>query len=156
MGRMNLGRIVVGGLIAGFAYNVVNWIGHGLILEAVSTDTMAEPHIAPPSIGQRVQLWSIWMLYGVMVAWLYAAMRPRFGEGFRTAAFAATTVWIVGIVVPALPNWVLGFFLTRNHTCGLVGGDCRPVDRCSARRIDLPRTSVIGGNCAEVNRSQRC
>jgi len=125
MGRMNLGRIVVGGLIAGFAYNVVNWIGHGLILEAVSTDTMAEPHIAPPSIGQRVQLWSIWMLYGVMVAWLYAAMRPRFGEGFRTAAFAATTVWIVGIVVPALPNWVLGFFslgtILADLLVGIVG-----------------------------------
>lgn len=109
MRGINTGRMILGGMIAGLCYNVVNWIGHGVILAAESSESMAELDLAPPSIGTAAQLWSIWLVYGLVVAWLYAAMRPRFGPGMTTAAVAAMTVWLAGIVVPALPNAVLGF-----------------------------------------------
>ena len=125
MRGINLGRVLFGGLIAGIGYNVVNWIGHGLILRAESDELMAELDVAPPTFAQSAQLWSIWILYGVLVAWLYASMRPRFGPGPRTAAFAGLTVWLAGIVVPALPTAVLGFYslgvVCADLVVGLVG-----------------------------------
>ncbi|MEK7400747.1 MAG: hypothetical protein AABZ80_00125, partial [Gemmatimonadota bacterium] len=33
-----------------------------------------------------------------VLAWLYAAMRPRFGPGMKTAVYAALPVWISGVV----------------------------------------------------------
>ena len=78
MGKMNTGRVILGGLTAGLAYNLINWIGHGVILKAASTETMAELNMEPPGVGLRAQLWLIWWGYGVTLAWVYAAMRPRF------------------------------------------------------------------------------
>jgi hypothetical protein len=108
MRGINVGRMLLAGLAAGICYNIVNWLGHGLILRAASSESMAELNIAP-SLGTVAQLWAIWTVYGLAVAWLYAVMRPRFGTLQLTAVLAAVTVWLAGIVVPALPNAVLGF-----------------------------------------------
>ena len=118
MGKINLGRVILGGLAAGLAYNLINWIGHGVILKAASSETMAELNMEPPGAGLQIQLWLIWLGYGVALAWVYAAIRPRFGPGFATALRAGGTVWFVGIVVPALPMVVLGF-----ATAGMVLAD---------------------------------
>jgi hypothetical protein len=34
VGKINVGRVIVGGLVAGLAYNVINWLAHGVILKA--------------------------------------------------------------------------------------------------------------------------
>jgi hypothetical protein len=100
--------MLLAGLAAGVCYNIVNWLGHRLILTATASESLAEQSVAP-SLGTVAQLWAIWTGYGLVVAWLYAVMRPRFGTLHSTAVLAAVTVWLVGIVVPALPNAVLGF-----------------------------------------------
>ena len=87
-----------------------------------------------------MQLWAIWTVYGLVVAWLYVVLRPRFGTLLQTAVSATATVWLAGIVVPALPNAVLGFaslgmvladlvvglvnLLVAGFVAGLVYGDC--------------------------------
>jgi hypothetical protein len=43
---------------------------------------------------------------GVLIVWLYAAMRPRFGAGFKTAAYAALVVWVCGFLF--YQGWYLG------------------------------------------------
>jgi hypothetical protein len=35
---------------------------------------------------------------GILLVWLYAAMRPRFGPGMKTATYAALAVWICGFL----------------------------------------------------------
>jgi hypothetical protein len=35
---------------------------------------------------------------GILLVWLYAAMRPRFGPGMKTAMYAALVVWICGFL----------------------------------------------------------
>lgn len=81
--------------------------------------------MTPPSTSQTIQLWLIWMLYGMVLAWVYAAIRSRFGPGLGTAIRAAIVVWTVGIVVPALPNAVLEFASMRmilvDALVGLIG-----------------------------------
>jgi hypothetical protein len=54
-------------------------------------------------------------LLGLVVVWLYAAMRPRFGPGPRTAMVAAAAVWFVTHAYFASYIF-LGFFST-----GLIG-----------------------------------
>jgi hypothetical protein len=38
------------------------------------------------------------LVIGVLLVWLYAAMRPRFGPGFKTAAYAALVIWLCGLL----------------------------------------------------------
>ena len=35
---------------------------------------------------------------GLLLVWLYAAIRPRFGPGPRTATYAALVVWVCGFI----------------------------------------------------------
>jgi peptidoglycan/LPS O-acetylase OafA/YrhL len=35
---------------------------------------------------------------GMLLVWLYAAMRPRFGPGPKTAVLAAFVVWLCGFI----------------------------------------------------------
>jgi hypothetical protein len=46
---------------------------------------MAELNMSPPSTVQMLQLWLIWTVYGLTLAWVVAAIRPRFGPGLATA-----------------------------------------------------------------------
>ena len=51
----------------------------------------------------------------IIAVWLYAAIRPRYGPGPKTALLAGLTVWLVGWLIPTLsaiplnlfPLWVL-------------------------------------------------
>lgn len=38
------------------------------------------------------------VLIGFLLAWLYAAMRPRFGPGMMTAVYAGLVLWLAGFV----------------------------------------------------------
>ena len=125
MASINTRRVILGGLAAGLAYNVINWFAHGVVLRALTDETVADLNMAPPSPVQMLQLWLIWTGYGLTLAWVVAAIRPRFGPGLGTPLFAALAVWIAGIVVPALPNAVWGFasmpMILVDALVGLVG-----------------------------------
>jgi hypothetical protein len=42
---------------------------------------------------------------GILLVWLYAAIRPRFGPGPKTAMYAALVIWICGFVFHM--DWLL-------------------------------------------------
>ena len=47
-------------------------------------------------------IWSF--VLGIALVWVYAAIRPRFGPGPKTAVFAGLAVWVL--------MWLLGFGAT--------------------------------------------
>src|SRR3990170_24034 len=49
-------------------------------------------------------------IYGIFAVWFYAAVRPRFGAGPRTAACAGFAVWLIGYLFPSVGWVVLGLF----------------------------------------------
>jgi hypothetical protein len=62
------------------------------------------------------------LVCGIALIWIYAAIRPRFGAGVKTAVYAGLAVWVVGILIPNLSfMWVAGLFghrLTALTTLG--------------------------------------
>ena len=44
---------------------------------------------------------------GILLVWLYAAIRPRFGPGMKTATYAALVVWVCGFLFH-LDSLILG------------------------------------------------
>jgi pimeloyl-ACP methyl ester carboxylesterase len=48
--------------------------------------------------------------FGFVLVWTYAAIRPRFGPGVRTAICAASLCWGLGYLYPNLFSVVLNLF----------------------------------------------
>lgn len=102
MGKINLGRVVLGGLLAGVVLNVSEFVLNEPILgeqwsAAMETLGRTMPTDAGTMIGYVI--WSF--LLGIMLVWFYAAVRPRFGPGPKTAVTIGLAVWFV--------VWFLGF-----------------------------------------------
>jgi hypothetical protein len=96
MGKINLGRVILGGLVAGVIINVVDGVLNGVILQSQwSEAAKAIGRPAAMSIKQIVAF-NIWgFAAGILAVWLYAAMRPRFGAGPRTAMTAGAALWLL-------------------------------------------------------------
>lgn len=97
MAQMNTGRIVLGGLVAGVVMNVIDFVTNGVVLGA---QWKAETNALNPNLMTAGQMngmigWIVTdFIAGLFLTWLYAAIRPRFGPGPRTAAIAGVAAWL--------------------------------------------------------------
>jgi|SRR5687767_11534828 len=115
MGRINLGRVVIGGLVAGLIINVSEFILNGFVLAEEMNAAMAalnKPPVAPAMIA-----WFVFLAFGLgfMLVWVYAAIRPRLGPGIKTAVCASTVVWGLAYLYPNLFSIIMNLF-PRNMT----------------------------------------
>src|SRR5688572_17716239 len=95
MGKINWGRVVLGGLLAGLVLNVIDYLVYGVWLAA-------DLNAAMQALGKSAMTMStiVWFivfdfLFGIFLVWFYAAIRPRFGPGPRTAALAGVAIWVL-------------------------------------------------------------
>lgn len=94
---INTGRVIGGGVLAGVIMNAVDFLTNGLWL---ADRWMAEaadlnPRLTDPALQTPAMIgWTVTdLLFGILIVWSYAAMRPRFGPGPATAVKAALLVW---------------------------------------------------------------
>jgi uncharacterized membrane protein YoaK (UPF0700 family) len=95
---INMSKVVVGGLAAGVVANVVGYVGFGMLLgPRMEAEAVA---VAPALAGRGMSGGAIAaqaivsFVVGILAVWLYAAIRPRFGPGPRTALAAALVIWL--------------------------------------------------------------
>jgi len=125
MGKINLGRVILGGIIAGVVADILGFLVDGLLLAPIWTEQMHRLGHSEVSTNQIILFNLLGLVCGIALIWIYAAIRPRFGAGVKTAVFAGLAVWVVGVLIPNLSfMWVTGLFgrrLTSYTTaCGLV------------------------------------
>ena len=99
---INTGKVVVGGLVAGLIMNVAGFLVQGMML---GPRMMGEMIAAAPTLaGKGEDAMSMagrvitQFVIGILLVWLYAAMRPRFGPGPKTAMYAAFVIWLCGFL----------------------------------------------------------
>jgi hypothetical protein len=94
MGRINLGRVILGGLVAGIVINVFEGLLNGVLLSSQWGEVMKSLNrSATPSVKTIIAL-NVWgFAVGILMVWLYAAIRPRFGAGPKTAICAGLIMW---------------------------------------------------------------
>ncbi|MGO9325664.1 MAG: hypothetical protein ACLP07_13980 [Terracidiphilus sp.] len=102
MGKINVGRLFLGGIVAGIAIDIVDYFVDGIWLGQRWADGMAL--LGKPGFSQlQIILFNvIGLLTGIVAIWVYAAIRPRFGAGIKTAIIAGLAVWLLSIVFPNL------------------------------------------------------
>jgi hypothetical protein len=94
MGRINTARVVLGGLLAGVVSNVSGILLAHYILGDEVRALLQRLHVQPGT-GTALLHVSMRLALGLGVVWLYAAVRPRFGPGPRTAMLAGLVMWLL-------------------------------------------------------------
>lgn len=101
MGRISYGRVILGGIVAGIVLNILAYLVDGVMLARLWSDGMGMlGH--PAAFTARTLVWFnlIGFAAGIAVVWIYAAIRPRFGAGVKTAVYAGLIVWFIGTLLP--------------------------------------------------------
>ncbi len=122
MGKINWGRVILGGLLAGVVINLVEYVVHGKMLERDWNDAMTALH--RPAISGSAVAWFVLVgfLVGIGMVWLYAAIRPRYGAGPRTAICAGIAVWFFVYLLYMIGSYPLHLWPTRLITIATVVG----------------------------------
>jgi len=116
---MNGNRIALGGLAAGLvllASGVA--LGHGALGPDYAR-AFAAHRAHPVTAATVIENTAIRLAYGFLLVFLYAAIRPRFGAGPRSAVAAALFFWVAAYVprflelhdFGILTGWRLGLSL---------------------------------------------
>ena len=123
MGKINLGGVILGGIVAGVVSDVLGYLVDGMMLAPQWTEQMKALGQGALTPSQLIWLNVLGLVGGVATIWIYAAIRPRFGAGAMTAVYAGVAVWVVGVLIPNVSfMWVSGFFGRRLTTMTTAGG----------------------------------
>jgi hypothetical protein len=116
MGKINVGRLIVGGIVAGIAIDILDYFVDGVWLAQRWADGMAL--LGKPGFSQiQIILFNvIGLLTGIVAIWVYAAIRPRFGAGIKTAVIAGLAVWILTTLLPNLSFMHVGHLFSNHLT----------------------------------------
>ena len=124
MNNINLGRVLLGGLLAGLILNVGEFLLNDLVLAKQMQDFFARTGITPPGTTFLVAAVSLTFVMGIVLVFVYALIRSRLGPGVKTAIVAGLVMWfalylytgvINGLALGASSNTILivlvwGFF----------------------------------------------
>ncbi len=135
MGGINVGKVIVGGLLAGVVINVGEFILNEMILAEQWAGVMQKLNLPEPGAGLIV-FFNVWgFVLGITIVWLYAAIRPRCGAGPKTAVCAGLIVWFLTWLMGLGPMAVMGIFPTGAIVISLIWGI-----------VEVPVAAVVGAS----------
>ena len=98
MGKINWGRVFLGGLLACVVVNLLGPVlGSLLLREGEVLRALAAARPLPLWPARTFVLLTniiVTFLLGTLIVWWYAAIRPRFGPGPKTAALVGFAFWL--------------------------------------------------------------
>lgn len=112
MANINVGKVILGGLVAGVVLNIGEAILNIKVLASVMEEFNKRFNLPAPSGGFIATMTVMMFIWGIVTVFIYAAIRPRFGAGVKTAVIAGVIVWFLSFFYSAFLNTMLGFFGT--------------------------------------------
>ena len=111
MGGINLGRVILGGLVAGVIFNVSEFLLNEKVMKGDMEAAMKALGKTAPMSGSALAVWIIFgFVMGYFAVALYAVARPRFGPGPGTATRVGIVFWILTGLLPQVAMWNMGLF----------------------------------------------
>ena len=125
MSGINLGRVILGGLVAGLIINVGEFVLNNVVMADAAQQALAARNLTMPEDPMTMGIFIVYgFVLGIALIFVYAAIRPRFGAGAKTAVYAGLIVWftngfLVSIIMANLGMFPVGL-LTVGALVGLV------------------------------------
>jgi hypothetical protein len=117
MGRINVKGVIIGGLVAGLVLNVVDYLVWGVWL-APEFAAYLQSAGKPPMDALIPVFILLDFIYGIVLLYLYAAIRPRFGAGPGTAVHAGILMWLIAGLLHTVGEAPLGLMPMRFYVIG--------------------------------------
>jgi hypothetical protein len=122
MGKINFGRVLLGGLVAGIVLTLGEYILNDIVFGARMKEYEAIHKFPTPGGNAIVVAVVMTLVLGIVIVLGYAAIRPRFGAGPKTAIIAALFAWFGVYVYPNVLGAAFGFVPTSFLPIALVWG----------------------------------
>lgn len=133
MKGINVGRVILGGLVAGLVVNIGETILNTVVLGDSMQEVMTRFNL-PPVGGSAIGIFVLQaFLMGILMVGLYAALQPRFAASAATAVAAALLVWLLATVFGSVGMVVMGFFPAKPALIAMLWG-----------LIELSLASLVG------------
>ena len=124
---INTGKVVTGGLAAGLVMNVCDFVINNYIMGAAGKAEMTALNPAlvdKMATGSTIATFVVLdFIFGLIIVWTYAAIRPGFGAGAGTAIKAGLLVWALSALTwyfsAAMGMFSVGFW-AKNALLGIV------------------------------------
>lgn len=181
----NLVRVLGCGLLAGLAAGLGEFPLNRLFLGVEWENAMRSLNRPPLDSVAILSLLESELGLGVLLMWLYAVTRPRFGNWFRAAVAAGLTVWLLAYVIGFGWSYAMGVFSAKIYwttlawtlfeipAAAVLGAwvyerlsprrsiaspeDCASLDQVRAEidRIDEGIVGLLGERCGYVKAAAR-
>ena len=93
MNNINLSRAILGGLVAGVVLNIGEFLLNDVVLGAQMREFFARFRLPEPGGSFLAVAVLLTFVLGIVIVWIYAAVRPRLGPGPKTAICAGLLAW---------------------------------------------------------------
>ena len=122
MSRINTGGVIKGGLVAGLIINISQTILNVPVLGPRMQAELAARNL-PEVTGAAIGIFVVMcFVLGLLLVWLYAAVRPRLGPGPRTAVCVGLVVWTLIYLWGGIGQATMGFYSWNLAIIGIVWG----------------------------------
>jgi hypothetical protein len=122
MGKINYGRVLIGGLVAGLVISVGEYLLNEIVFGEQMATVMTNLGLSVPGSEQIAGFVVMTFILGIALVWLYAAIRPRFGAGVKTAIIAGIVTWLLGNCLPTAGFTIMGVLPTDLAVTGSLWG----------------------------------
>jgi len=122
MKKINLGRVLLGGLIAGVVLNIGEYLLNGVVFADDMKNDLQRLGLPEPGGDFIPKAVVATFILGIVITFLYAAIRPRFGPGVKTAIYAGLFAWFFVFLYTGVIYSGLGIVAMRLFWIGLVWG----------------------------------
>ncbi len=110
MSGINVGRWIAGGVVAGVFVWLFEGVASVLYMEEM-TEAMKAHNL---SMDMSPAMWALTilvsLLMGLVAVFFYAAARPRFGAGPKTAALVGVALWAGGTLISLIGYQMVGLY----------------------------------------------
>jgi len=122
MGQINWARVILGGIVAGVIIDISEGVLNGVVLMQDWADAMKA--LGKPEAGPMQIAWfNVYgLVLGLTAIWLYAAIRPRYGAGPKTAVCAGLAMWFIAYALGSAAGMIMGIFPSNLMIIGMIWG----------------------------------
>jgi hypothetical protein len=95
MPGINVRRVILGGLVAGLVANAFDFVITSYLMATEFTSMRARLNVSDAAMRSWIVLFAAAdFIWGLLLVFTYAAIRPRFGPGAKTAVVSGVTLWL--------------------------------------------------------------
>ena len=115
MSGINWRRVILGGLVAGLVANAFDFVITSYLMATAFASMMARLNIDAASTRSWIWVFAVAdFIWGLLLVFTYAAIRPRFGPGPRTAVISGLMLWLV-VAITAVILLAMGLHTPQSY-----------------------------------------